>query len=560
MGSVSGLGTREAGFRQGTAGLTEALAERDDAVLAAYLGGEAMPRGWLREKLAGQVKDARLHPVYFGSAVTGAGVEALSHGLTTLLPTAEANENGPVSGRVFKVERGGAGEKIGYVRVFSGTIAVRDRVRFSGDHEGGDHEGKITAISVFADGTAQRREAVTAGQIARIWGLPEVQIGDVIGTPPANEDRHQFAPPTLETAIVTVDPRDKPRLFTAMTQLAEQDPLINVRQDDIRQEIYVSLYGEVQKQVIEATLATEYGLETGFRETTPICVERPLRTGMAEEMLNAPDNPFLATLGIRIDPAPEGSGIAFRLDVGHQSVPLFIYKNMEGFAAAMEQYVRRTLREGLNGWQVIDCTVTLVRSQYSVPDGPPTIRGPLSGPRDFRKLTPLVVMAALKRAGTVVCEPIHRFRLDTPADTLAVLLPVLARLRAVPEVSATKDAWCTLEGDIPVAKVHELRQQIPPLTRGEGVMESAFDHYERVRGPAPSRPRTDDNPLNRQEYLQRVTGRAGFPRELAPPVSEEQLLYETARAIRSRDRRWCGEHRAHGEHELGHRRSAITGP
>jgi hypothetical protein len=38
-------------------------------------------------------------------------------------------------------------------------------------------------------------------------------------------------------------------------------------------------------------------------------------------------------------------------------------------------------------------------------------------------------------------------------------------------------------------------------------MESAFDRYEPVRGPVPTRPRTDDNPLNREEYLRRVTRR-----------------------------------------------------
>ena len=503
MGSVSGLGTREATFTPSGSWLAEVLAEHDDEILAAYLDDKtAIPPDWLHQKLARQIGDTLVHPVYFGSAITGAGVDALLRGLASLLPTADGDANGPVSGRVFKVERGPAGDKIAYARMFSGTIVVRDRVQFSGDRE-----GKVTAINVFADGTAARRDCVTAGRIAKLSGLTEIQIGDVIGTAPGTADQHYFAPPTLETAIVARDPRDKPRLHAAITELAEQDPLINVRQDDIRQEIYVSLYGEVQKQVIEATLATEYGLETGFRGTTPICVERPLRTGMAEEILHAPGNPFLATLGFRIDPAPAGSGIAFRLRIGHESVPLYIYKNLESFAATMKQYVTETLRQGLYGWQVTDCTVSLIRSQYSVPDGPPSTRGPLSGPQDFRKLTPLVVMAALKRAGTVVCEPVHRFRLDTPADTLNVLLPVLAKLHAVPGVSATKDSWCTLEGDIPVTRVHELRQQIPHLTRGEGVMESSFDRYEPVRGPFPTRPRTDDNPLNREEYLHRITRR-----------------------------------------------------
>jgi ribosomal protection tetracycline resistance protein len=529
MGSVSGLGTREAAVMPDNAAdpavrsrLAELLAEHDDAVLVAFLDdayvddayvddayvdeGAAIRRDWLHEKLAGQVKQTVMHPVYFGSAITGAGVEFLRQELAGVLPAAAQDATGPVCGRVFKVERGTAGDRIAYVRMFSGTIATRDRVRFGRDRNR-DREGKVTAISVFSDGTAARRDEVSAGQIARLWGLAEIQIGDVIGTALLDAGRHHFAPPTLETALVARDRRDKPRLHAAITEIAEQDPLINVRQDDIRQEIYVSLYGEVQKQVIEATLATEYGIEIGFRDTTPICVERPVRTATAAEILYGPGNPFLATLEFRIDPAPAGTGTAFRLEVGHQAVPLYIYKNMENFAAAMEQYVTQTLRQGLHGWPVTDCTVSLTRCQYSVPDGPPSTRGPLSSPQDFRKLTPLVVMDALKRAGTVVCEPVHHFRLETPADTLNILLPVLARLHAVSEVASTKDSWCTLEGDIRVAKVHELRQQIPPLTRGEGVMESSFDRYEPVGGPVPTRPRTDENPLNRVEYLHRVTRR-----------------------------------------------------
>jgi ribosomal protection tetracycline resistance protein len=535
MGSVTGLGRDGAAFTADTEAdpaarsrLAEVLADRDDAVLRAYLDDQAPPPGdWLRRKLAGQVRDTLVHPVFFGSAITGAGVDALLHGLAQLLPAAGGDASGPVSGRVFKVERGAAGDKVAYARLFSGTLAVRDRVSFAhagdpGAGESGASDGKVTAISVFAGGTAVRRDSVSAGQIARLSGLADVQVGDVIGTVPAGTAqagtaqagttgaaRSHFAPPTLETAVVARDPRDKPRLHAALTQLAEQDPLINVRQDDIRQEIYLSLYGEVQKQVIEATLAADYGLLARFRDTTPICVERPVRAGAATELLGAPDNPFLATLGIRVDPAPAGSGVGFRLEAGHEGVPLFIYKNRESYAAALRQYVTETLRQGLRGWQVTDCTVTVTRSGYSVPDGPPATRGPLSGPQDFRKLAPLVVMAALSRAGTVVCEPVHHFRLDTPADTLTALLPALARLHAVPRVSATSGAVCTVEGDVPATEVHGLRQQVPHLTRGEGVLESSFDHYEPARGPAPApaRPRTDDNPLNREEYVRRVTRR-----------------------------------------------------
>jgi ribosomal protection tetracycline resistance protein len=62
-------------------------------------------------------------------------------------------------------------------------------------------------------------------------------------------------------------------------------------------------------------------------------------------------------------------------------------------------------------------------------------------------------------------------------------------------------------GEVPASQVHRLTQRLPGLTRGEGVLEAAFDHYRPVRGPVPSRPRTDHNPLNRKAYLLHVLRR-----------------------------------------------------
>ena len=68
--------------------------------------------------------------VFDGSARTGAGVDALMRGIVRLLPASSGDAEGPVSGTVFKIERGPAGEKIAYVRMFAGTLRARDRVRF----------------------------------------------------------------------------------------------------------------------------------------------------------------------------------------------------------------------------------------------------------------------------------------------------------------------------------------------------------------------------------------------------------------------------------------------
>ena len=50
-------------------------------------------------------------------------------------------------------------------------------------------------------------------------------------------------------------------------------------------------------------------------------------------------------------------------------------------------------------------------------------------------------------------------------------------------------------------------QRLPALTRGEGVLECAFDRCRPVSGAIPSRLWSDDSPLNREEYLLRVARR-----------------------------------------------------
>ncbi|MCO4700189.1 TetM/TetW/TetO/TetS family tetracycline resistance ribosomal protection protein [Streptomyces sp. RO-S4] len=502
LGTTEGLGTTQARFVPGVQpAALDTLTEHDDGLLAAYVDG-TLTQDRLREALVTQTRQALVHPVLFGSAATGAGADALLTGVRELLPPAGGDPEEPVSGAVFKVERGPAGEKIAYARLFSGTLRARDRVPFGA---GDTTEGRVTGVSVFDHGTDTRADAVEAGRIARLWGLTDVRVGDAIGEP-AKEHGHFFAPPTLETVVVPGDGVDPGRLHLALAQLAEQDPLIGLRHDERRRETSVSLYGEVQKEVLQATLAEEYGLDVTFRGTTPLCVERLAGSGEAAEFIKQDGNPFIATVGLRVDPAPPGSGTDFRLEVELGAMPYAFFK-------AVEDTVRATLGQGPHGWQVTDCAVTMTHCGYWPRQSHAHQRfdkSMSSTGADFRGLTPLVLMDALRRAGTVVHEPVHRFRIEAPADSLGALLPVLGGLGAVPGSTGTRGALCVLDGAVPAARVRELEQRLPGLTRGEGELETRFGHYAPVtHGPVPHRPRTDHNPLNRREYLLNVARRAG---------------------------------------------------
>ena len=433
----------------------------------------------VQREIETKLKPSDTHRVYFGSARTGAGVDALMAGIARLLPASSGDDDGPVSGTVFKIERGPRGEKIAYVRMFAGTLRTRDRI--------GDQ--KVTDVAAIGGSPSARPGAVSAGGIAKVRGLATVKIGDTIGAPPPRAEHHRFAPPTLETVVDAVADRDRGALRAALTELAEQDPLINVRQDDALGEISVSLYGEVQQEVIRATLENEYGIGVTFRATTTLHVERVARTGEAIELLQDDANPTCATIGLRIEPAPAGTGIEFALAVDPRTIPTYIYKTGERFTALMREHAERTLRTGRFGWPVTDCIVTMHTCGYYVGDGATKPTQPMhrTTAADFRHLMPRVVRVALDHAGTVVCDPILRVRIETPTPAVGPVLSTAARLGGTVEPVETGDELSVITATMATDRVQELRRRVADLTGGEGVLESEFAGYRPTAGEPPRR-------------------------------------------------------------------------
>ncbi|NEA31961.1 TetM/TetW/TetO/TetS family tetracycline resistance ribosomal protection protein [Streptomyces sp. SID13031] len=459
MGSVTDLGTRAAQYRQfplGNKALGELLAEGNDRFLARYLDEKLAPQDYHLE-LADQVRRPRVHPVYFGSAMTGEGVPELIEGIREWLPRATEAREDPLRASVFKVERGPAGEKIASARVFAGRLHARQAIDV---HRGGmQYEVKPTSVRLFERGGTRSVESAEAGRIVALRGLKQVQIGDQLGTP-AGQGGHFFAPPTLETVVHT---QDRVKLFQALQQLAEQDPLIRVRKDATGQ-ISVNLYGEVQKEVIASLLEEEYGLAVAFSETTPIHVERPAGIGTAIREIGDPRNLWCAGVGFRVSPASVGTGIDYRLEVELGGLP-------RAFHTAIEETTRAALQHGLSGWEVVDCRVDLIRTQYS---SPVTVAG------DFRKLVPLVLIQALQEAGTRVHEPVDSFELELPPDAVSSVIAKLVEAGATLESTEIRTERAVLTGLIPVGRVYAFEAQLPGLTHGEGILLTTFSGYHPV--------------------------------------------------------------------------------
>ena len=135
------------------------------------------------------------------------------------------------------------------------------------------------------------------------------------------------------------------------------------------------------KEVIETTLYEKYNLQVNFSNTRVVCIEKPIGVGNSVEVMGEKENPFYATIGFKVERGELNCGITYKLGVELGSLPLAFHK-------AIEDTVFQTLKQGLYGWEVSDIIVTLTHTGYA---------SPVTTASDFRNLTPLVLMDALKQ-------------------------------------------------------------------------------------------------------------------------------------------------------------------
>jgi ribosomal protection tetracycline resistance protein len=458
------------GFRARAA---EVVAEIDDRILARVVDGPPLSSDEVAAALAAGTAAARVHPVFFGSALSGEGVAALVDGIVRLLPIpsdAASDGSGP-RGTVFAIERSPSGEKAAYLRLFAGEIASRQRLtlhRRRSDGAREEYRGQVTSLQVVGSARAAR---LTAGNIGRIVGIPRIKVGDRLGPRDDTSGEPRFARPTLRTLVHPRDGADAARLHAALSNLAEQDPLIHA-QVVPGGATEVLLYGEVQKEVIAEMLVQDYGVEARFTRTRIVCVERPVGAGEAAEEFGRRGpalGRYWATIGLRVEPAARDTGVTFRYETELGALP-------RAFHTAIEESVHLASRRGPHGWAVTDCVVTLVRSGFEAPS---------SVAADFRGLTPVVLARALERAGTRVYEPYNTFELEIPRDVLSDVARRLTALGArIDETAGATTAW-KLTGTLPVRAVPAVQHSLPGLTRGEAVWWSGPAADQPVTGRLP---------------------------------------------------------------------------
>ena len=467
----------------------DVLTSGDDRLLGAALDGPGVTEAMALRSARAQVGRGTVVPVAAGSALTGAGVPGLLTTLPRLMPWARPATRS-LSGVIYKIEHGDHGT-LAHCRMFGGELRVRDRVAATGTRP-----EVITSLERSTPDGWARVSVARAGDVVRIRGIGSARTGGWVGEAIPGRVTRQFPAPALESVVEPVNPADRGRLFSALQELAEADPLINLRVNDERGEIAVSLYGEVQKEVIADLLAEQFGVAVTFRPTVTVHIERIAGTGASSALVSEKATPYLATLGFRVEPGAAGSGLACDLEVERGSMP-------PAFFAATWEGVRAGLAQGLSGWAIPDARVVLTHTGYYPRQSAmhqKFNKNISSVGADFRNLAPVLIHEALRQAGTVVCEPVETFHLEIPASALPAVTVTIARLSGLITGTSPAGGALALTGTLPTRSVQPLLAQLPEQTSGEGSLHLGGDplHAGRRAAPVPAResvptPLTDRN-------------------------------------------------------------------
>lgn len=431
---------------------------KNDKLLEKYIAGEKLTIQELTYEEYRCVKKGSLFPIYHGSARNNIGTQQLIEAISNLF-CPEMNENdSELCGRVFKIEYTDHKQRLVYLRLYSGTLHLRDTIILPEKKK-----VKLTEIYIPSNGEMIQTKTVCSGDIFIIPNNT-LRLNDIIGNEkllPCNVWNDKTVP-ILRTRIEPIKIEEREKLLDALTEIADTDPLLRYYVDTITHEIIISFLGTVQLEVICSLLIEKYHINIRIEDPTVIYLEKPLQKADYTIHIEVPPNPFWASIGLSITPLPIGSGIQYESKVS------LGYLN-QSFQNAVREGINYGLEQGLYGWEVTDCKICFEYGVYY---------SPVSTPSDFRFLAPIVLEQTLKKAGTQLLEPYFSFILFTPQGYFSRAYNDAQKHCAIIETSQSKNDEIIFTGHIPVRCINEYRNTLTLYTNGQAVFLTELKDYQ----------------------------------------------------------------------------------
>lgn len=466
--------------------LSELLAEDNENLLEKIVNDESIATLEIEEALAELSYRGKTFPIMFGAALKGVGIDFVLDAVNKYLPPPFIEGASEPTGIAFKIHHGMHGGRAVHVRLYEGSVRVRGMIY---NHTRGKEE-KITGIFKINGSSFEPVEVLEAGEIGILYGLESVKIGDIFGNIESFKKFPKIASPTLTVRVLPVKKEQLDYMVEAFQRLEEEDPLLNIKWMVVERELHVQLMGMIQMEILTGVIKSRFDLEVIFEKPSVIYKETPVGVGIGYVSMTTP---YFATLEIKVEPLPKGSGIIYESNYTTD----FIFPR---FQNEVKETVPEVLKEGIYGWEITDAKVTLIGGR-SIELA--------TKPSDFRAVTPIALMDAFKSAGTKLLEPVQEFEIRVSKEETGKIIGDLIGMRAVCEEQTIEGENFIVKGKVPVATSLNYSVRIASLSQGRGFFKTKFSGYEDCPLELGTvRQRKTVDPSDRERYLSSISKKA----------------------------------------------------
>ena len=422
----------------------ENLAMCDEAILERYLEGEKISE----EEIQSAIQKRQVFPCYFGSALKIQGVEEFLDGFEKFTLTKTYTDE--FGAKVYKISRDKQGTRLTHLKVTGGILKVKTLLK---------EDEKVDQIRIYSGTGYSTVQEIEAGSVCAVTGLDSTYSGEGMGIESAS-----MAPalePVLTYQIILPENSDVHGMFVKLKQLEEEEPELHIVWNESSNEIHAQVMGQVQIEILKSMILERFQTEVEFgagsivyKETIKNTVEgaghyEPLR--------------HYAEVRLLLEPGKPGSGLVFDADCSEDVLD----KNWQRLV--LTHLVEKMHKGVLTGSEITDMKITLI-------NGRAHLKHTEGG--DFRQATYRAVRQGLKRAKSILLEPVYEYQLEVPSEMVGRAMTDLQRMKGTFSTPEMDGETSILKGTAPVVTMRDYQTEVIAYTKGHGRLFVSLKGYE----------------------------------------------------------------------------------
>lgn len=432
----------------------EQVAVCDEQMMEAYLEGEEISREQIRQ----MIRERKLFPCYFGSALKMTGVEEFLDDLK--LRIRETSYPETFGAKIYKITRDNQGERLTHMKITGGTLKVKSVLSNGRPGETGEGiwQEKVNQIRIYSGEKYTMVSEVKAGTVCAVTGLTATYPGQGLGSEQASD--MPVLEPVLSYRIGLPTEVNVHQALLQLRQLEEEEPLLHIVWNETLGEIYAQVMGEVQIEILKSLIKERFGMAVTFDEGNIVYKETILEP--VEGVGHFEPLHHYAEVHLLLEPGETGSGLIFAADCSEDVLD----RNWQRLI--LTHLEEREHKGVLIGAPITDMKITLLTGRAHIKH---TEGG------DFRQATYRAVRQGLRKAKSQLLEPYYEFRLEVPSEQVGRSMTDIQKMLGEFDPPKTEGEMTVLTGSAPVVTMRDYQKEVISYTSGRGRLSCTLKGY-----------------------------------------------------------------------------------